>query len=500
MNLRPKKELSDAEVQKGLKLVIGDGLAAEAMTTFTGGAFLVAMALLLGASNFQIGLLAAMPTFTNLFQLLSIWLVRKYNNRRAISVICSVLARVPLLIVGSLALFFSSYSVSLLIFFLFFYYFFGSIAGPSWNSWMKDLVPEKSLGSYFSRRSSFTQTLNVVLSLSLAFVVDYIKKRYPQYELTTYASMFIFGGVVGLTGAWFLSRTPEPQSYLARENIFRLFKRPIQNHNFSSLLIFNSAWVFSLNLATPFFTVFLLKSMQLPLSYIIVLGIISQLSSIFTIRIWGRYADKYSNKTIIAIGAPLYILCIIAWCFVGIYTRFYANLALLVGIYIFTGISTAGINLSLTNIGLKLAPKEEAIVYLSVKNIITAFFSSIAPLIGGFLADYFLQRHLSITAQWTGPHLSKIFRLISLHEWNFLFGIGAILAFISLEFLVPVKEVGEVEKDQVVKVMRSSIRNSLKDAFVIGQLINWHEQLWGFIRKRTFRNGEQSSIAEHHKP
>ena len=218
--------------------------------------------------------------------------------------------------------------------------------------------------------------------------------------------------------------------------------------------------------------------------------------SIFTIRIWGRYADRYSNKTIIAIGAPLYILCIIAWCFVGIYSRFYANIALLVGIYMVTGISTAGINLSLTNIGLKLAPREEAIVYLSVKNIITAFFSSIAPLLGGYLADYFLHRHLNITVQWGGPQLNKVFRLIELHEWNFLFAIGAILAFIALEFLVPVKEVGEVEKNQVVKVMRSSIRNSLKDAFVIGQLIGWHEQLWGFIRKRTYRESRQSSIAE----
>jgi MFS family permease len=492
MILRPQTELSEAEVQTGLKRVIGDGLAAEAMTTFTGGAFLIAMALLMGASNFQIGLLAAMPTFTNIFQLLSIWLVRKYNNRRAISVICSILARVPLLIVGCLVLFFASGSLNLLIFFLFFYYFFGSIAGPSWNSWMKDLVPEKSLGAYFSRRSSYTQTLNVVLSLSLAFVVDYIKRNNPQYELSTYAIMFLFGGLVGLTGAWFLSRTPEPQSYLARENIFRLFKRPLQNYNFSSLLIFNSAWAFAINLATPFFTVFLLKSMHLPLSYIIGLGIISQLCSIFTIRIWGRYADNYSNKTIIAIGAPLYILCIIAWCFVGIYSHFYANIALLVGIYIVTGISTAGINLSLTNIGLKLAPREEAIVYLSVKNIITAFFSSIAPLLGGYLADYFLQRHLNLTVQWGGPQLNKVFRLIELHDWNFLFAIGAILAFIALEFLVPVQEVGEVEKNQVVKVMRSSIRNSLKDAFVIGQLIDWHQQLWGFIRKRTVRESKQS--------
>ena len=183
MNLRPKKELTEAEIQTGLKLVIGDGLAAEAMTTFTGGAFLVAMAILMGATNLQIGLLASLPTFTNVFQLLSIWLVRRYNNRRAISVTCSLLARFPLLIVGSLVLLFSRYSISLLIFFLFFYYFFGSISGPSWNSWMKDLVPEKSLGAYFSRRSSYTQTLNVVLSLTLAFVVDYIKKHYHLISL-----------------------------------------------------------------------------------------------------------------------------------------------------------------------------------------------------------------------------------------------------------------------------------------------------------------------------
>src|SRR3954464_9602404 len=103
-------------------MVIGDGIAAEAMTTLTGGSFLVAMALLMGATNFQIGLLAALPTFTNLFQLLSIWLVRHYNNRRVIAVIGSLLARIPLVIVGIVALSNPSHSsVDVLIFFLLFY-------------------------------------------------------------------------------------------------------------------------------------------------------------------------------------------------------------------------------------------------------------------------------------------------------------------------------------------------------------------------------------------
>src|SRR3954447_356649 len=131
MNLRPgKQQLSEQQIQTGLKLVIKDGLAAEAMSAFTGGAFLVAMALLMGASNFQIGLLAALPTFTNLFQLISIWLVRKYNNRRAIAVICALFARVPLIIAGIIALTAKTHtSVEVLITFLFFYYLFGSIAG-----------------------------------------------------------------------------------------------------------------------------------------------------------------------------------------------------------------------------------------------------------------------------------------------------------------------------------------------------------------------------------
>jgi MFS family permease len=485
MNLRPKAVLTEEEVQKGLKLVIGDGLATEAMTALTGGTFLVAMALLMGASNFQIGLLAALPTFTNIFQLLSIWLVRRYNNRRAVSVICSYLARIPLLVVGALALLFPRQElVTLVIGMLFFLYFFGSIAGPAWNAWMKDLVPERMLGAYFSKRSRYSQLLSVILTLTLAVLLDFVKDHYPERQLETYGYMFLAGGIIGITGAAILSRAPEPQSYLSKENIFRLFLRPLRDGNFRRLLMFNSAWVFAINIATPFFSVFMMKTLGLSLSIIIGLNILSLLCNIFTVQIWGAFADRYSNKTIIAIAAPLYVLCILAWCFVGIYTSFYANMALLVAIHIVSGFALSGINLSLTNIGLKLAPNDAAIVYLSAKNIITAFFSSIAPLIGGMLADYFTSRHLNITAEWGSPQLTKVFRLLSLHEWNFLFLIGAFIAIIAVQWLSRVKEVGEVEKDVVVRVMRSSIRHSLKESFVIGHLINFHEQLMGIVRKK----------------
>ena len=77
MNLQPKEMLTEQDVRRGLKLVIADGLASEAMTTLTGGAFIIAMAILLGANNVQLGLIAALPTMVNVFQLISIWLVRR---------------------------------------------------------------------------------------------------------------------------------------------------------------------------------------------------------------------------------------------------------------------------------------------------------------------------------------------------------------------------------------------------------------------------------------
>ncbi len=91
MKFNPTLPLTEKQIQSGLNYVTKDGVFTEAMVAFTGGAFLVAMAMQMGASNFQIGLLAALPTLSNIFQLLSIWLVQRYNNRKAISVICSFL-------------------------------------------------------------------------------------------------------------------------------------------------------------------------------------------------------------------------------------------------------------------------------------------------------------------------------------------------------------------------------------------------------------------------
>ncbi|MCW3109672.1 MAG: transporter [Segetibacter sp.] len=463
MKLRPSDSLNDKQVESGLKYFVQEGLAAEAMATFTGGTFLVAMAVLLKASNFQIGLMAALPTLTNVFQLLSIWLVQKYKNRRALSVICLFCARVPLFIIGLLPLLFSAgTSINVLIFFLFFHYFFGSISGPSWNSWIKDLIPEKMLGSYFSRRSRLIQILNVTLSLVVAMCIDYIKSNYPQYELTAYTGMFIIGGILGMTGVYFLSRAPEPKTTLQDENLLKLLSKPLKDTNFRNLLTFNSFYAFATSLALPFFVVYMMKTIGLSFAWIITLGLLAKFGSIISIKFWGTFSDKYSNKTIIRICAPTFITCILSWTFAAMTSNHAISIALLVVIHIVSGISAAGIDLAIGNMAIKLAPKNEAISYISARNIVVAVFAAAGPMAGGLMADFFATHHLTWNIQWQGPSGISTFNLLELQNWNFFFVISAILALLSIRLVKRIKENGEAHKEMVTIVMRKSVTRGIR--------------------------------------
>jgi MFS family permease len=432
MNIHPLEKITSTQLNSGLKLVIADGMAAEAMVVFTSGTFLTAMAIYMGASNFKLGLLAALPTFTTIFQLLSVWLVQKFNNRKIVTSVFNLLARMPLIAIGIMPFLFSAgTSIQVLLVLLFFQHIFGDIAGASWNSWMKDLVPGDKLGRFFSRRTRMSQTLNVSLSLAVAMAIDYIKVHYPAHEISAYTILFLVGGVLGMLSVFLLLRTPEPKPDRMHDNVFKMLGASVRNINFRNLLAFHSLWAFGLNLATPFFTVYMMKTIGLPLSYVIILTVIGQLSSIASLRLWGKYSDRFSNKTIINICAPFYIACIFAFAFTAIPTSETVTLTMLLFIHIISGVSAAGINLAINNISIKLAPKGESIVYISAKNMFTAFFSTIAPILGGFSADFLADHALKWNIQFDGSHGPAEVTFINLQGWNYFFIFGGLIAIIN---------------------------------------------------------------------
>ena len=64
----PKPTISDQEVASGLKWLTRDGMASLGFSSITTSGFLAAFALILGANNLQIGILAAIPFLTQPLQ------------------------------------------------------------------------------------------------------------------------------------------------------------------------------------------------------------------------------------------------------------------------------------------------------------------------------------------------------------------------------------------------------------------------------------------------
>ncbi|MBO9683314.1 MAG: hypothetical protein J7502_11705, partial [Flavisolibacter sp.] len=163
---------------------------------------------------------------------------------------------------------------------------------------------------------------------------------------------------------------------------------------------------------------------------------------------------------IIRIAAPLYIATIIAWSFVGLSGHFTISMIFIALINIATGIASSGVNLAITNIGMKLSPKNEAIVYLSARNMIVAFVSALGPLTGGLLADYFAKKSF-VWNFHLGDHVG---RLLYLHDFGFLFVIGGLFAIAALRTIRLVKEDGEIEKNIAFGKLRVAFRQKLRDS------------------------------------
>ena len=470
--MNPKEILSDDDIKKGLLFIIRDGLATQAMVTLTSGIFLVAFGLQLGASNTVIGLLAAIPPLAELIQMPAISVVETVRNRRLVCVSASIVARLFWIIIALIPfLFGSTAAVPVLIMSLVLYGCISAVSHCSWNSWMRDFVPQEILGSFFSRRMSLSLALGIVLSLVASALIDFIRRNPAYPPGTAYSVIFLGGFIAGLIGIWYMSRIPEP---LMKETVkvppLVQIRSTFRDENFSRLIAFLGAWNFAVNLAAPFFTVYLLVMLDFDIIVVIVLAVISQISSVLSYSMWGRIADRFSNKSVLRVSGPLFMICILGWTFTTMPTRHLLTIPLLIVLHVLMGISTAGVTLSSANIGLKLAPCGGATAYLATINITNSLAAGIAPIIGGVFVDSFKATELSLTLNWKSAETALAIQTLDFQYWDFFFVFAFLIGIYSIHRLAFVKEAGEVEERLVVHELIAQVSREMRNLSTVGGL------------------------------
>ena len=454
------KPLSEEQVKRSLFWVLQDGIFAQLFESLISGPILIAVALMMNASNALIGYLVALSALANLAQFPGAWLTEKYRNRRAICFYISSFGRLCVLGIAISALAPDMpMAAGILAVCYTLRYVGSSMAGSAWNSWMKDLIPPQILGAFFSKRLAYSMATALLTTMTIALAL----KFWPFSTNKFYALVFFIAFLVGVYTIYVYYKIGEPpmekpssdEAFIKR--IFKVFK----DRNFTHLVMFLSSWNFSINLAVPFFTVVLLKTLKLDMSLVLVLTTLTQVVNVLVMRSWGKISDTFNNKSILMVSGPLYILCIFLFIFTGFPSKHSYTIPLLVLIYTLMGIAQAGITLASNNIALKLAPKGNAAIYLSVNGTVNALMAGTAPILGGLFADFFADKQLSFLIRWISNNDVKEIFLLQISHWSFFFLFATVLALLSLLFLRKVNEEGQVNERVVVSSFLSLFYESV---------------------------------------
>src|SRR3546814_7128752 len=136
---------------------------------------------------------------------------------------------------------------------------------------------------------------------------------------------------------------------------------------------------------------------------VIALTVVSQISNLAFLNIWGRIADRFSNKSVLSVAAPLFVLCIFGWTFTSFPGPHALTMPLLFLLHVVMGLALAGVTLASGNIALKLSPPGQATSFLAVNAIVSSFAAGVAPILGAAFADFFAERELTLVAHWKSP-------------------------------------------------------------------------------------------------
>ncbi len=488
---RPRPTISDDEVKRGLRYMTLEGMASLGFFSITTSGFLTAFALALGANNLQIGILASIPFITQPLQIPAILLVERIRLRKAIALGTYLPAQmlwIPIALVPFFLDVPSAGAISLLLGLLAVRGVLVAICNCAWNGWIRDLIPQQILGSIMGRRLALAAFAGMVFGLAAAFFVDWWKgQASPDSEILGYSIALLFGiFILALASPVFMSLMPEPLMQRApgpQPSLVSTIAAPFRDKNYRKLLRFLFIWGLAINLATPFFAVYMLQRLGLPLSAVIGFTILSQAFNIMFLRVWGRLADQFGHKAVLSLCVSLYLLVILGWAFTTMPERYFLTIPLLVILHIMAGIAAAGVTLAIGTIGIKLAPPGKATAYLAGAGLAINLGAGLGPLLGGYFADYFSVRQLSLTFEWLSPGSHLEIGALYLTGFDFLFGIAFFLGLITLTLLGGVREEGEESREVVLDALGAPMRELSRPFSTVAGLNFLSQFPYGYLRR-----------------
>jgi MFS family permease len=347
--------------------------------------FISVFAIRLGASNREIGWLAALPALINVFWLIpSARLIERQRHRLPIILLTGFLQRLGYLLIAVMPLFIHTHRVEAVIILNALITLPTAIINVAITSLMADLTSIEKRARMVSIRNILLSSVSMIVVLVGGKLLDLIP--FPlNYQL-----LFGLGTGVSMLGLYYLKRIRVPDDVIARHQArpkellslrLRRFVRTVTDQrDFTRFAgaIFVFHW--GLYLPTALYSIYRVRDLHASDAWIGLLATVLSATSILSYLWWGKVIEKRGNRLVLIISSLGLVLY-------PTLTGLSPRLEPLILVSVIGGVFSASQNLSSFSLMLEVCPPERRPSYVAIYTSLVNVTAFLAPLLGTFLAD-----------------------------------------------------------------------------------------------------------------
>src|SRR6056297_3067841 len=237
--------MGEHDIKKALKLSLVEGAGASVFLILIQGFVFTKIALEFGVDELLWGFLMGIQQPSQVFQIFVPIIINRLQKRKPFVIIFVAISRSfwPLLLILS-AIGWANQEIFITIISLSF--IFGAFAGNAWTSWMRDLIPDQKMGTFFGLRN----LINTIVSLIFTWIFSRILELNPNIHGVRI--VILIGFICALWSIVFLYKQYDPP--LKDVQSGNLFKIVVSDKNNIRLMVFGGLWNFAILFTAPFFS------------------------------------------------------------------------------------------------------------------------------------------------------------------------------------------------------------------------------------------------------
>lgn len=395
------RRISNRELVHSMRLSVLAGCLGMLWMSLSVGLPLTMFMEAIGASGVMIGLLGTVRLMSMAAQIPGAMLCEHLGSRKRVWATLAILHRALWVVPAILALLWSPnlHWVPLAVLAVIaLSEILGNASGAPWVSWMTDLVPSKTSGSFWGTRQSVIMAVSVLGLWLAGFILDrYQAAGSPTVDLTGFAVVFGLAAFLGVSDVLVHLGVREPRPSPADQAASQLDRMlsPLRNRDFRQLTLAIGIWNMGFAMVATFGVVYLKKDFSLSYSELAALTVAGAVGAVVTGYFMGKLIDRLGARisaALLFLTAPLTML---GYFFINTSRLHWGTLEIsqatvvifsisIVGGALFSGIGLCQMRL----IGMLSIPSGRT-MWMAVHSCLVGLLAAMGPVIGGLIMDWF---------------------------------------------------------------------------------------------------------------